>query len=244
MNSKKHNSLEEIIENIIRARKNLDNMRGKMSENIILNQYSYDDKEFLQRQIEILEDSDEYKPSMVIESALDKLKEEKHPEINGAKYYKKYIDRLSVEMTEGEKRELDDELFKNYNPRYVYASINIGKPSAYEHKILKELYEMGVIEPMISVSCACGNELHVVNASKEISIVEKLGISDMAGENDTGEILEEITTMLNCYDCDNEYMEWEDQINLAKRALQLYDSPQSFYRFKVAKAPDMTITNL
>lgn len=94
---------------------------------------------------------------------------------------------------------------------------------------------MGVIAPMIDVECDCGETIHTLNAEKEVSLFEKLDVTDKDG------LYDEIFSMVYCDDCDGDY-ECEDR--MAQEFIERYNEPQHFSRFKVLIKPDMTIDEL
>lgn len=241
---------EQVIDNIkimiqatVEAKRNYEECLEGFTKELFLDTFTYEDKEILES-LKVMMNEIGFSAQNSVSKALSELKKQAHPEVDGVKYYKKYIDKLTIELTEEQKIDLDKCIMKNYHPRIVYGSLASDTiPSRLEHDILKELYELGVIAPAVSMHCPnCGEDTFLCNVVKgKHSIEEYLDLETNQGMDN----LKKELSYRDCMECDNEYFDMDYGLEeMVNEAIENIQNPPSFYRFKVIVEPDMTIDNL
>lgn len=201
--------------------------------------FTYEDKEELLRYRKEVNGLGGYQVYNVVSKAIEELKKQAHPEVDGVKYYKDIIEKLTVELTDEEKLNLDRRLYNQCQPRLIYTTLGRVIPSDRENDVHKELFDLGVIAPMVEVQCEyCGDSIMIDNVRKGQSIRNVLGLDEHAEKE---EVEDALYNTLECNNCDGDFYVSEPMI---EEAIERINNPTSFYRFKVIAKPDMTIDNI
>ena len=199
--------MEVKLLNLLKEHKKLNEQRVKLESSVteyeIYKNYSYEDKPVLDQISNLASVCGAYWLQTKIEKALKTLKEEAYPEINGVRYYKKYLDQLKTPVSEEVLLQIDRSLNENFKPSYIYSSLrsDLGRD---ESKVLKELFEMGVISPAVEFpqmcSCWSGGSKYLGNRLFNQTVYEFFGIED--GDDD--KLLDSIG-IIECDNCGDEH---------------------------------------
>ena len=231
--------LDSMIENTMLAKQNYESALGEFTLDFFMENFSYKQKDILVEYQEKVKDLGEYKICNRISNAISKMKELEYPEVNGVKYYREQIEKLTVTLTESQKIELDRALFRNSRPGIIYGSLAGAVPSDKEHDVLKELFDLGVIAPAIEVMCNCGGMAKIGNVHKGQTLQ---GFCNLDDSDDMEQVSEALYYRINCNECWGDQM--DDVDSMIEEAIEKIKNPRTFFRFSVIAKPDMTIDNL
>ncbi|UDM72681.1 hypothetical protein [Vagococcus fluvialis] len=232
--------MENRLKDLLREHINLHEQRTKLESSItaeeISENYTYEDKPVLDEILELASGCKAYWLSSKIKQALNTLKEEAYPEINGVRYYKKYLDQLKTPVSEEVLLQIDRSLNENFKPSYIYSSLrsDLGRD---ESKVLKELFEMGVISPAVEFpqmcSCWSGGSKYLGNRLFNQTVYEFFGIED--GDDD--KLLDSIG-IIECDNCGDEHcLHTEHDLEMIKDQFENC----GLFRFKVVAEPDRSL---
>lgn len=236
--------MENRIKAVIHLQKDIKDKQKELEESISLEDfkttYSYEDKETLNSMREAASNEKVYWLSNLIDVALKELKIEAYPEINGVRYYKKYLDNLKTEVSEDVKIQIDRSLYRDYHPRIVYGSLKTDLRDK-ENDVLKELFEMGVISPAVHYpqmcDCWSGSDTILGNRTYSDTVYEFLSVE----EGDDAALLEALDERGICCDnCGYEHFTTQDDIELIK---DQYNNC-ALFRFKVIAEPDTSLDEI
>lgn len=226
-----------VLQKESKLRKLKEQVENSFTEASILENFTYHDKDFL---ISVKEKMDSYRNRSIIDSSLKKLKEQMYPEVNGVKYFAKYINQLETPLTSDQKKNLDNELYESCHPNYVRCHLRTNL-IAYsdQEKVLKELWKMGVVSLSSHIYftddyCYDGGEgFEFYGIKYGQSIYEYLGLKS----DDDTTLLEKLQDTVFCDEC-GQAVEENDLESVKEQFKDV-----STY-FKVEVAPDTTIDKL
>lgn len=228
------------IDDIAAAKEQLRVVEDRYSSDDLIAEFNYEDKLILNALKKEASEKESYSVSNKILKALKQLKIEAHPEILEAKYYKKYLDQLTVPLTNQQLKIIDDSLRNSYHPRNIRCHLSSFLNYEREIKVLKELHQMGVISAFYEMDfpCDCGESVFVKNVKHGDSIYKTYGVEEGNDKN----LMENINNRYwECDECGTENCVYD------KAELEFIKDDYSNLLpnyFKVEVAPDLTLDKL
>lgn len=204
--------------------------------------YSYNDKDTLSELKKEARENESYAIAGLINNAIEILKRQAYPELDGVRYFKKYLDLLSTDLTNEELISIDRLLNRNYNPSFVNCNLNAAISHNKQETVLQELFKMGVIAPKFELEdfcdCMFSSGKFLGNRNFGQTIYDFFGIE----ENNDEALKDHINNRGICCDECCEYYEIYDKEDIEDLKKSFYS--EYLHNFKVIAEPDRTLDNL